>query len=137
MRGLDQCDHKSGSNGADRRNLAQQLGCAMFAALLEKISPYRLMQNSQDVQFLIEEFGPSAHASFSNLVQPSRTVPRGVDRRAGAGNGPAAIQRFESIHNPGEIFADRQITARQFLQRSYAIFSMVDRPEQSAPQQLG
>ena len=55
MRGLDQGDHQSGSNGADRRNLAQQLGGAMFAALLEKISPYLLMQNPQEVQFLIEE----------------------------------------------------------------------------------
>src|SRR5215469_13261235 len=55
------------------------------------------MQNPQDVQFLIEEFGPTAHARFSNLAQPFRTVPRRVDRRAGAGNGPAAIQRFESI----------------------------------------
>jgi len=95
------------------------------------------MQSLQGVEFLIAELGPTAHANFCNLGQPSRTVARGVDRGAGAGNGPTAIQRFESIHHPGEILADRQITARQFLQRAYAIFSVVDRPEISAAQQLG
>ena len=109
----------------------------MFAALLHQISPYRPMQSSQGIKFLVEELSPTAYPNFLNLVQPFRTVTRGVDRRAGASNGPAAIERLESIHNSGEIFADRQITAPQFLQGSYAIFSMVDRSEKSAAQQIG
>src|SRR5208283_1210161 len=128
-RSLDQRGHQSSSNRTHRRNLTQQLCRAMFAALLYQISPYRSMQRSQGIEFLVEKLGPTAYPNFFNLVQPSRTVARGVDRRAGASNGPAAIERLEPIHNPGEIFADRQITARQFLQGSYAIFSMVDRSE--------
>jgi len=38
------------------------------------------------------------------------------------------------VHHPREIFVDGEITARQLLQRSYAILSMVDRPEKSATQ---
>src|SRR5215469_2695270 len=137
MRGLDQRDQQSRPNRTDRRNLPQQLARSMFAALLEKISPYGSMQSLEGVEFVVKELGPMANADFRNLGQPSRTVARGVDRGAGAGNGRAAIQRLEAIHHPGEIFADRQITARQFLQRAYAIFSMVDRPEKSATQQIG
>ena len=53
-----------------------------------------------------------------NGIRTLKELARGVDRRAGAGNGPATIQRFESIHHPGEILADRPITARQLLQRA-------------------
>src|SRR5271167_4133808 len=136
-RSLDQRGHESSSNRTDRRNLPQQLCRAMFPALLHQISSYRSMQSAQGIEFLVEELGPTAHPNFLNLVQPFRTVTRGVNRRAGTSNGPAAIERLDSIHNPGEIFADRQITAPQFLQGSYAIFSMVDRPEKSAAQQFG
>src|SRR5271157_5787802 len=136
-RSLDQRGHESSSNRTDRRNLSQQLCRAMFAALLDQISSYHSMQSSQGIEFLVEELGPTAHPNFLNLVQPFRTVARGIDRRAGTSNGPASIECLESIHNSGEIFADRQITARQFLQGSYAIFSMVDRPEKSAAKQIG
>src|SRR5271166_1040981 len=134
-RSLDQRGHESSSNRTDRRNLSQQLCRAMFAALLDQISSYHSMQSSQGIEFLVEELGPTAHPNFLNLVQPFRTVARGIDRRAGTSNGPASIECLESIHNSGEIFADRQIAARQLLQGSYAIFSTVDRPEKSAAQQ--
>ncbi|HZM11323.1 MAG TPA: hypothetical protein VFC15_14040, partial [Candidatus Limnocylindrales bacterium] len=73
----------------------------MFAALLDQISPYCSMQSLEGIEFLVEELGPTTHARFLNLFQPSRTVARGVDRHAGASNGPASIERFESVHNPG------------------------------------
>src|SRR5580700_10038536 len=47
MRGLDQRDEQRGSDRADRRNLAQEFGCALFATLGQQILPHRLAQLSQ------------------------------------------------------------------------------------------
>src|SRR5438445_8646660 len=63
-------------------------------------------------------------------------MPCCVDERAGARNGPAAIERFEAAHDAGEIFGDRQITAGQLLQGAYAVLPVVDRREQSAAEKF-
>jgi hypothetical protein len=42
-------------------------------------------------------------------------------------NAPTAIQRLEPIHDPREILGDGQIAARQLLQRSQAVLSVIDR----------
>src|SRR5215831_12721888 len=38
-------------------------------------------------------------------------------------NRPAAVQRFQPIHDPGKIFDDGQITARQFAQHAHPILA--------------
>ena len=102
-RSLDQRGHESSSNRTDRRNLSQQLCRAMFAALLHQISSYQSMQSSQGIELLVEELGPTPHPNFLNLVQPFRTVARGIDRCAGTSNGPASIECLDSIHSMRDI----------------------------------
>src|SRR5258708_20077206 len=60
-----------------------------------------------------------------------------VDLRAATGDGPTAIQRLEAISDPREILSDRQITARQLLQSSYPVLSVIDRFEMVEAQQFG
>src|SRR5882672_3444157 len=64
-------------------------------------------------------------------------MSRRVDQLAGTGNGPASIHRLQTIHDLAEIFGDRQITPRQFLQGPYAVLSMINRPQMSTVQQIG
>ena len=51
------------------------------------------------------------HSWFQELGQPLVAMTRSVDRGAAAGNGPAAIQRFDPIHHPGHIFGFNQALA--------------------------
>src|SRR5258707_15048814 len=60
-----------------------------------------------------------------------------VDLRAATGDGPTAIQRLEAISDPREILSDRQVTARQLLESSYPVLSVIDRFEMVEAQQLG
>src|SRR5271169_746034 len=108
----------------------------MFLALDEEIPTCLLPQPLQGIELLIEELGSTAHPSFGDLAQPFAAVARCVYGCTGAGNTPASIQCLNPIHHPREVFGEGEITARQLLQRSYAILSMVDRPEKSATQQL-
>src|SRR3989441_1694277 len=80
-----------------------------------------------------------AGASCRQPLQPLGAMVRRVDPPTDTENRPAAVQSFESIHDPGEIFGGRQITAGQLLQGSQARFrlSLVDRREKAAAQQLG
>ena len=125
--------------------------------LLEKMA--REQKQESDVQRDLEEFRAlvsdrAQHSSFEDKQKLMRMVldkvvvkDWRVDVHYNITLSRPATSREEKVstnfdlcnarHHPGEIFADRQITARQLLQRAYAIFSMVDRPEQSAPQQLG
>src|SRR2546425_11098986 len=101
----------------------------MLSTLRQEISPHLLAQGLQGIQLLVKELGSTAHAGFRYFAQPFRTMVRCVDGRTFAGNAPAPVESLEPIHDPREIFADRQITARQLLQRSEAVLPMVDRPE--------
>src|SRR5512133_976197 len=81
----------------------------------------------QAVELLIQMLGSNSYSWFHDLGQPCPAVTRSVDRGATAGNGPAAIQRFDPIHHPGYIFGDRQITAPQLFQPANAMLFVVDR----------
>jgi len=56
---------------------------------------------------------------------------------AGTGDRPAAIQRFQAIHDPRKIFVDGQITSGQLAQHTHAGLAMVDRFEIIETQQFG
>src|ERR1700751_3769153 len=56
-------------------------------------------------------------------------MARIVNVPAGTRNRPASKQSFHAAHDPGEVFDDGQITARQFSQRAYARLAVVDRLE--------
>src|SRR5438309_4576128 len=53
------------------------------------------------------------------------------------GDRPAAIQRFQAIHDPRKIFDDGQITSGQLAQHTHAGLAMVDRFEIIETQQFG
>src|SRR6266480_1918700 len=108
----------------------------MFPTLRQQLPSRFLAQRLQQVELLIESLGSTTHAGLGQFFQPVGAVVRGIDLLAGTGNGPTAIQPFEPIHHPGEIFGDGQIAAGQFLQCAYTRFSVVHRREKSAAQQL-
>src|SRR5258708_24397348 len=56
-------------------------------------------------------------------------MTRRIDLLAGTRNTPTTIDRLHSAHHSSEIFADGQITARQFLQCAGACSSVIDRAE--------
>ena len=56
-------------------------------------------------------------------------MPGIVDVPAGTGNGPAAIGRFQAIHDSGQIFDEGQVAAGQLAQHAHAGLAMVDRFE--------
>src|SRR5437879_11139918 len=101
----------------------------MLSTLRQEISPHLLAQGLQGIELLVEELGPTAHPGFRYFAEPFRTMVRCIDGRTFAGNSPAPVESLEPIHDAGEIFADRQITARQLLQRSKAVLPMLDGPK--------
>ena len=60
-----------------------------------------------------------------------------IDIPSGTGNRPAAIQRFQAIHDSRQIFDDGQITPRQLPQHPHAGLAVVDRLEIIETQQVG
>src|SRR5215470_16958174 len=60
-----------------------------------------------------------------------------VNVPAGTGNGPAAIQRFQPIHNSGKIFDHGEITSGQLAQHAYTGLAVIDRLEIMEAQPLG
>ena len=104
-----------------------QASRAEIAKSLEEISACFLMQGTQEIQLLVVVFGASPHPGFADLRKPFRTVPWCIHFFAGTRNAPTAIPGLQPIHDPGEVFADRQITARQLLQRSQAVLSVIHR----------
>ncbi|HEX9111439.1 MAG TPA: hypothetical protein VF845_08165 [Terriglobales bacterium] len=81
----------------------------------------------QHVQLLVEVLGSPADASFPDLGQPLRSMTAIIDIPSRTGNGPAAIQRFQAIHDPRQVFDDRQITPGQLAQHPHTRLAMVDR----------
>jgi hypothetical protein len=59
-----------------------------------------------------------------------------IDPLPRTSNPPASVDRLQTTHHPCQIFADRQITACQFLQRPQSMLPVVDRPEKIRPQQI-
>src|SRR5260370_23339474 len=85
------------------------------------------MEGAQDIQLLVVMFGASPPPGFADLREPFRTVPWGIHFFAGTRNTPTAVQGLQPIHDSREIFRDGQITARQLLQRSQAVLSVIHR----------
>src|SRR6516225_4778024 len=103
----------------------------MFPALGEEIPPHRLAQRLQPVQLVVGELSSTAHPCFLDPAQPFRPMPRCVDLRTAASNAPTVVQGLEPIHHSRQILGDRQITARQLLQRTQTPFSVVDGRERT------
>ena len=101
----------------------------MLAALRQQFPPSVLAEVLQHVQPLVELFGSSANAGFANLSQPLRSMAGIVDVPSCTGNRPAAIHRFQAIHDPRQILDDGQITLGQLPQHTHARLAAVDRRE--------
>jgi hypothetical protein len=78
------------------------------------------------IELLIEPFGTQSNSWFSDLGQPLGAMTGSVDGCARAGNRPAAVQRFDAIHDAGHILGDGQITAPQFFQGANPMLSVID-----------
>jgi len=82
------------------------------------------------------KFGATAHSRFGNLPQPFCPIAWCVHLLAGTRNRPTSIDGLQSTHHPRQISRDRQITAGQFLQSSYAMLSVINRLKLVPVQQL-
>src|SRR2546426_7143961 len=60
---------------------------------------------------LIKLLSSAASAGLWNFPQPLTAMAGIVDVPSGTRNRPAAIQRFQAIHDSGKIFDDGQITS--------------------------
>src|ERR1700682_6236259 len=127
MRCLQNRDQLGCTDRPNRGDLAQQFRRLVFRALGQQLAPHLLPQRTQLIELLVVELRPAAHTRFADLAEPLRAIARRIDLLAAAGNRPTAIHRLEPRHHPSQIAADRQITARQFLQGSYAVLAVIDR----------
>src|ERR1039458_4254853 len=137
MRCLDDRDQQGRPDWTDRGNLAEQLERLVLPALGQQFAPHLLAQRPQRIELLVVELRPAPHSRLSDLAEPLGTIARRIDLLTGAGNGPTAVHRLEARHHASQIAADRHITARQFLQSSYAMLSVIDRLELVQVQQFG
>jgi hypothetical protein len=62
----------------------------MLAALTQQVASRFLSHRLQQIQLLIEPFGPQTNSAFCNLGQPLCAMPRCVDGRTATRNGPAS-----------------------------------------------
>ena len=61
---------------------------------------------------LIESFASPPYAGVPDLGQPLSSIPRVINVSSRTGNRPAAVDRFQPIHDPRQVFDDGQITPR-------------------------
>src|SRR5207247_10302273 len=80
-------------------------------------------------ELLVELLGAPADAGFPDLSQPLGAMAGIVDVPARTGNRPAAIQRFQAIHDSRQIFDDGQVAPGEFSQHQHGRLAMVDRLE--------
>src|SRR5438876_7364020 len=116
---------------------------ATIAVEAERIAPGRFVQRSPFVNLNLPASGEQALgaivarlrdleftcAGFPDLSQPLGAMAGIVDVPARTGNRPAAIQRFQAIHDSRQIFDDRQVAPGEFSQHPHARLAMVDRLE--------
>src|ERR1700676_3416100 len=131
MRCLNESDQKGGPDRAQPGNLLEKLTGGMLPAFRQQFVPCFLPYPHQKVELLIGLLSPAAHTGFPEFFQPRSAMARGIDLLAGAGNRPAPIDRFETIHHAREVFADGEVTATQFPQRAHPGLSVVHRREKS------
>src|SRR5207245_7925330 len=120
MLGLDQCHRQSRANRSQGGNLPRFGSDRMLATLRQQFAPGLLAQVLQHVQLLIKLLSSAASAGLWNFPQPLTAMEGIVDVPSGTRNRPAAIQRFQAIHDSGKIFDDGQITSGSFPQHAYA-----------------
>src|SRR5947199_10156660 len=70
----------------------------------------------KNVHLLVELLCGRAEAGFPDLSQPLGAMAGIVDVPARTGNRPAAIQRFQAIHDSRQIFDDGQVAPGEFSQ---------------------
>jgi hypothetical protein len=92
---LHQSNEQNGSNGSNRRNLAQQFHRAVFSAFGQQVSSYLLAQRPQRIQLLVVDLRPAMHAGFGDLGEPLRAIAWCVRALPRAGDGPAAVKSFQ------------------------------------------
>jgi hypothetical protein len=117
------------ANGADRGNLAQQLGGVMLPALDQQLASHLLVQEQQGVELLVVKLRPAAHAGFGDFRQPLCPAAP-LNLLASTGNGPASVQRLQSNHHSRQTSGDGHITARQFLHGPDAAAFVIHRAQQ-------
>ena len=86
---------------------------------------------------LVVELRSAPHAGFLDLAQPLRAIALRINLLAPTGNPPTAVDRLHPTHHPSEIFADGQVTARQFLQLPHSLLAVIHRTKHVRAQQLG
>ena len=106
MRCLNESDQKGDPDRAQPGNLFEELTGGMLPAFGQQLLPCFLSYLHQKVELLIGLLSPATHTSFPQFFQPGGAMARGIDLLAGAGNRPAPIYRFETIHHAREVFTD-------------------------------
>jgi hypothetical protein len=127
--GLQQGHQQGSTNRSDRRNLAKQLDARMPAALQPQVGSRWLAHRLQQIQLLIQPLGAEPNSGFCNLGQPFCARMRSLDGRTLTGNGPAAVQSLDPIHDSGEILGEGPIAATQLFQGAHPIFFVIHRLE--------
>src|SRR5207245_3925603 len=111
MRGMNQVHRQSRANRSQGGNLPQFGSDRMLVTLRQQFAPGLLAQVLQHVQLLIKLLSSAASAGLWNFPQPLTAMADIVDVPSSTRNRPAAIQRFQAIHDSGKIFDDGQITS--------------------------
>src|ERR1700741_3567028 len=99
MGSLNQGYRQSRANRSQGGNLSELGGDGMFATLRQQFAPRLLAQVLEHGPLLIELLGSPARPRFGNLLQPLAAMASVVNIAPGTGDRPAAIQRFQPIHD--------------------------------------
>src|SRR5258705_7438900 len=136
MRCLNKSDQKGDTDRAQPGNLFEELTGRMLPAFRQQLLPRFLPYLSQKMELLIDPLSPATQTDFPQFFQPGGAMARGIDLLAGAGNSPAPIYSFETIHHAREIFVGGEIAATQFPQCADPGLSVVHRREKSCAKQV-
>src|ERR1700686_1701219 len=134
VRGPNKSDQKGDPDRAQPGNLFEELTGGMLPAFRQQLLPRFLPYLHQKIELLIDPLSPATHTDFPQFFQPGGAMARGIDLLAGAGNRPAPIYRFETIHHAREIFVGGEIAATQFPQCADPGLSVVHVSQKSRPE---
>src|SRR5207344_480177 len=116
---------QGGANRTDRRNLAKQFHCRMFATFPQQLASCCLAHGLQTIQLLVQMLCSNPHPWFHQLGQPLGTMTAAIDACARTGNGPTSVHRLNAIHHPGTVLGEGRITPPQLLKGAYSMFFVV------------
>ena len=129
---ISRAPERSPGSSADRIGRRQGIcraGPGSHATFRQQFSARLLPQVFHGVHLLVEMFGSPANSSMLHLSQSLLPMTLVVHVSSRASNSPTAIQRFQTTHDSSQILGDRQVTARQFGQRTHSGLTVVDRLE--------